>query len=130
MKVLLVDDSATNLEILRAYLTVFGHHTVDTAYCAMVAETQLGMNVYDVMIFDYLLARSLSEESGTGLDLLRWCRKQRIPTPCIILSAVSPEELKNCQEIAAAENLGPMTAVCKLSAMRGELLAAIRYMAK
>ncbi len=82
MHVLVVDDNAELLELLRRSLEREGHR-VSCVKTAADATTRLDADTFDVVVLD------LGLPDGSGLDVCRGAREKGIATPILILTASS-----------------------------------------
>lgn len=87
MKILLVDDDPSFLELSKAFLEVFHDITSDTANSAGEALKRLEKNSYDVVVSDYDMPFM------DGIAFLRTIRDKRINIPFILFTGAGKEEI-------------------------------------
>jgi len=80
MRILVVDDDAPTRELLARSLGRAGHAAPTAASC-QEAEAIVRGEHFDVLVLDVMLP------DGSGLDLCRALRQQRVKTPILLLTA-------------------------------------------
>jgi DNA-binding response OmpR family regulator len=80
MRILVVDDDAPTRELLARSLGRAGHAASTAASC-QEAEAIVRGEHFDVLVLDVMLP------DGSGLDLCRALRQQRVKTPILLLTA-------------------------------------------
>lgn len=123
-KILLVDDSVVGLEAMSGMLRYGGGHEVHTAFSAAAAQGLLMGCEFDLMVFDYLM------KEMRGDELLRWCRGRGIKTPCLLVSAVDCDELREVEGRAVADGLGPVASLSKIPERPSEILNVIPLLSR
>jgi DNA-binding response OmpR family regulator len=116
-KVLLVEDEPRMADAIRRVL-VAEHYTVDVAADGSEALGFASRGPYDVVILDRLLP------DMTGIDVLRSLRRRNIPTPVLMLTALSALEHRVEGLDAGADDYLPKPFAFS------ELLARLRALAR
>lgn len=110
VRVLLVDDEAELVDLVRRALLAEGHR-VDVAATAAQAERALLENTYDVVVLD------LGLPDGSGLEVCRRARAANISTPVLMLTAQTAVENRvESLDTGADDFLGKPFAVSELKA--------------
>lgn len=79
MRILIVDDELSFLEVLKWMLEDKGHQVM-TVSGANLAYQKLKENRFDLILSDLQMAQ------GTGVELLEHCSREKIKTPIILMS--------------------------------------------
>lgn len=87
MKILIVDDSPTARDMIRANLEMRGYKFISEAGDGIEAINQMKENFPDLILLDLAMPRM------GGIAVCEWVRKQRQDVPIIVLSAVEQEQL-------------------------------------
>ncbi|MCM1128118.1 MAG: response regulator [Lachnospiraceae bacterium] len=93
-KILIVDDSPDFLDALSYILKK--DYEVTTAGGVSEAKKELFASVFDVICSDYYMP------DGTGLDLLEFCKQEKISVPFILMSAASERHIVMEAELQGA----------------------------
>ena len=110
MRVLLVDDEAELVGLVRRGLLAEGHR-VDVAGTAAQAEQALQDNSYDVVVLD------LGLPDGSGLEVCRRARAAKVKTPVLVLTAQTAVEHRvESLDTGADDFLGKPFAMAELKA--------------
>ena len=110
MRILLVDDEAELVELVRRALLAEGHR-VDVARTAARADEALAENTYDVVVLD------LGLPDGSGLDVCRRARAANLSTPVLMLTAQTAVENRvESLDTGADDFLGKPFAIAELKA--------------
>lgn len=110
MRVLLVDDEAELVELVRRSLTADAH-LVDVARTRAQADRAIEDNQYDVIVLD------LGLPDGSGLDVCRRARALKVPTPVLMLTAqTAVEQRVESLDSGADDFLGKPFAIAELKA--------------
>ena len=110
VRVLLVDDEAELVDLVRRALLTEGHR-VDVAATAAQADAALLENAYDVVVLD------LGLPDGSGLEVCRRARAANISTPVLMLTAQTAVENRvESLDTGADDFLGKPFAVAELKA--------------
>ncbi len=110
VRILLVDDEAELVDLVRRALVAEGHR-VDVARTAARADEALMDNAYDVVVLD------LGLPDGSGLDVCRRARAAQISTPVLMLTAQTAVEHRvESLDTGADDFLGKPFAVAELKA--------------
>ena len=110
VRILLVDDEAELVELVRRALLADGHR-VDVARTAAQADRSLEDNAYDVVVLD------LGLPDGSGLDGCRRAREAKLPTPVLMLTAQSAVQNRvESLDTGADDFLGKPFAIAELKA--------------
>ena len=86
MRILLVEDDAVLLDIIRRSLTDGGMR-LDCASDLALARHLCAAQSFDAVVLDLNLPVNLDGERGSGLDLLRAMRRQGDSSPVLVLTA-------------------------------------------
>ena len=86
MRILLVEDDAVLLDIIRRSLTDGGMR-LDCASDLAIARHLWAAHSFDAVVLDLNLPVNLDGDRGSGLDLLRAMRRQGDSTPVLVLTA-------------------------------------------
>ena len=100
--ILIVDDNATNLKVLKAQLEVWKLNTTSTNSAANGLELLKGGNSFDMVITDMQMAEM------DGLTFTRIIKKMYPQLPVILLSSVGNESQKNYPNLFAATLTKPV----------------------
>ncbi len=84
-KILIVEDSPDFLDALSYILKK--HYEVATAGDVEEAKKELMTSAFDVICSDYYMA------DRTGLDLLEFCKQEKISVPFILMSATREQHI-------------------------------------
>lgn len=84
-RILIVDDSPDFLDALSYILKK--HYEVTTAGGVAEAKAGLLTSAFDVICSDYYMA------DGTGLNLLEFCKQEKISVPFILMSATREQHI-------------------------------------
>jgi DNA-binding NtrC family response regulator len=87
MKVLLVDDDPTFLELSKTFLEMFHDINSDTVDSAGEAINKLQKDAYDVIVSDYDMP------AMDGITFLKSLREKSINTPFILFTGIGNEEV-------------------------------------
>jgi CheY-like chemotaxis protein len=113
MKVLLVDDDLSFLELSQTFLEVFYNIPSDTVDSAREALKMLEKNSYDVIVSDYDMP------AMNGIMFLRTIRDKRINIPFILFTGVGEELMHQAMQNGAdsfiLKTSDPKTQYSKLS---------------
>ena len=110
MRILLVDDEAELVSLVRRALLADGHR-VDVANSASQAEQALFENAYDVVVLD------LGLPDGSGLEVCKRARAAKIATPVLVLTAQTAVENRvESLDTGADDFLGKPFAMAELKA--------------
>jgi len=100
--ILIVDDNATNLKVLRAQLEVWNLNTTSTHSAAEALELLKAGNPFDMIITDMQMPEM------DGLTFTRVIKKMYPQLPVILLSSVGNESQKNYPNLFAATLTKPV----------------------
>lgn len=100
--ILIVDDNATNLKVLKAQLEVWNLNTTSTHSAGKALELLKAGNVFDMVITDMQMPEM------DGLAFTRVVKKMYPELPVILLSSVGNESQKNYPNLFAATLAKPV----------------------
>lgn len=100
--ILIVDDNATNLKVLKAQLEVWNLNTTSTHSAAEALDLLKGGNPFDMVITDMQMPEM------DGLTFTRVVKKMYPQLPVILLSSVGNESQKNYPNLFAATLTKPV----------------------
>lgn len=123
IKILVVDDYVASAVSLEQLFSLRGFKTSSVAN-APEARKALRSETYDVLVIDYRMDPLL-----TGLDMIRWCRQNKIYTPVLLTSGIEKEVLEQALESISKEHLEPVVILSK-PAPGGEMLDTVERLAK
>ena len=110
VRILLVDDEAELVDLVRRALLADGHR-VEVARTAAQADTALENDAFDVVVLD------LGLPDGSGLEVCRRARAQQLPTPVLMLTAQTAVENRvEALDTGADDFLGKPFAMAELKA--------------
>lgn len=99
-RILVIDDSTTNVVLLEAVLTEKGYQ-IETAFNAREAFSRIEKQVPDLILLDLLMPKV------SGFDFLEQLRKNEntVTTPVIVISALNTddENLRRIEKLDAVE---------------------------
>jgi DNA-binding response OmpR family regulator len=110
VRILLVDDEAELVELVRRALELDGHR-VQVARTAKQADAALEEGSFDVVVLD------LGLPDGSGLEVCRRARAAQVPTPVLVLTAqTAVEQRVESLDTGADDFLGKPFALAELKA--------------
>jgi len=89
MKVLLVDDDSSFLELSKTFLEIFHNINSDTVDSAGEAINKLQKDSYDVIVSDYDMPVM------DGITFLKALRERNINVPFILFTGIGTEEVRH-----------------------------------
>jgi CheY-like chemotaxis protein len=119
-RILVIDDSTTNIVLLEAILTEKGYH-IETALNAKEAFLRIEKQIPDLILLDLLMPKV------SGFDFLKELRKDKktINTPVIVISAINTddENIRKINDLEAVDFLRKPIDIQYLVNKVGEILS-------